>query len=96
VNNTLRILGIDNIDIEAPLQGFLLLIRNQDVPGVIGRVGTLLGERNINIANFALGRMQNSKEAMGVVNVDQKVPPEVLQELRAIPAIRQALVIEIR
>jgi D-3-phosphoglycerate dehydrogenase len=96
VNNTLRILGINNIDIEAPLQGFLLLIRNQDVPGVIGRVGTLLGERNINIANFALGRMQNSKEAMGVVNVDQKVPTEVLQELRAIPAIRQALVIEIR
>jgi D-3-phosphoglycerate dehydrogenase / 2-oxoglutarate reductase len=96
VNKALRILGVNNIDIEAPLKGNLLLIRNQDVPGVIGRVGTLLGEHNINIASFALGRLQDSKEAMGIVNVDQKVPPEVLRELRASPAIRQALTIEIR
>lgn len=96
VNNALRVLGVNNIDIEAPLKGFLLLIRNQDVPGVIGRVGTLLGQHNINIANFALGRMPDSKEAIGLVNVDHKVPPEVLTELRAIQAVRQARVIEIR
>jgi D-3-phosphoglycerate dehydrogenase len=96
MNNSLRVLGINNIDIEAPLRGFMLLIRNQDVPGVIGRVGTLLGQHEINIANFALGRSQESKEALGLVNVDQKVPQEVLSELRAFPAIRQALSIEIR
>jgi D-3-phosphoglycerate dehydrogenase len=87
---------VNNIDIEAPLKGFLLLIRNQDVPGVIGRVGTLLGQHKINIANFALGRLQDSTEAMGIVNVDHKVPPEVLAELRAIQAVRQARVVEIR
>jgi len=87
---------VNNIDIDAPLTGFLLLFRNQDVPGVIGRVGTLLGKHKINIANFALGRVQNSDEAIGIVNVDQKVPPEVLAELRAITAVRQARVIEIR
>jgi D-3-phosphoglycerate dehydrogenase len=87
---------VNNIDIEAPLQGFLLLIRNQDVPGVIGRVGTLLGQHKINIANFALGRLQDSNEAMGIVNVDQKVPPEVLSELRAMQTVRQARIIEIR
>ena len=59
-------------------------------------MGTLLGEHNINIASFALGRLQDSKEAMGIVNVDQKVPPDVLRELRAFPAIQQALTIEIR
>jgi D-3-phosphoglycerate dehydrogenase len=96
LNNVLRVLGVNNIDIEAPLKGFLLLIRNQDIPGVIGRVGTLLGQRNINIANFALGRLQDSNEAMGIVNVDQKVPPEVLSELRALQAVRQARIIEIR
>jgi D-3-phosphoglycerate dehydrogenase len=96
LNNTLRVLGVNNIDIDAPLTGFLLLFRNQDVPGVIGRVGTLLGKHKINIANFALGRVQNSDEAIGIVNVDQKVPPEVLRELRAITAVRQARVIEIR
>jgi len=96
LNNVLRVLGVNNIDIEAPLKGFLLLIRNQDVPGVIGRVGTLLGQHQINIANFALGRLQDSNEAMGIVNVDHKVPPEVLSELRAVQAVRQARVIEIR
>ena len=95
LNGSLRILGVNNIDIEAPLKGFLLLIRNQDVPGVIGRVGTLLGQHKINIANFALGRVQDSKEALGLVNVDQKVSAEVLGELRAIPAVRQARIIEI-
>jgi D-3-phosphoglycerate dehydrogenase len=96
LNNALRVLGVNNIDIEAPLKGFLLLFRNQDVPGVIGRVGTLLGQHNINIANFALGRLQDSTEAMGIVNVDHKVPPEVLSELRAVQAVRQARIIEIR
>jgi len=96
VNNALRVLGVNNIDIEAPLKGVLLLIRNQDVPGVIGRVGTLLGQHKINIANFALGRLQDSTEAIGIVNVDHKVPPEVLAELRAIQAVRQARVVEIR
>ena len=60
VNNALRILGVNNIDIDAPLTGFLLLFRNVDVPGVIGRVGTLLGKHAINIASFALGRVPNS------------------------------------
>jgi D-3-phosphoglycerate dehydrogenase / 2-oxoglutarate reductase len=96
LNNGLRILGVNNIDIDAPLTGFLLLFRNQDVPGVIGRVGTLLGKHKINIANFALGRMADSTEAIGIVNVDHKVSPEVLAELRAIQAVRQARVIEIR
>ena len=95
LNNALRILGVNNIDIDAPLTGFLLLFRNEDVPGVIGRVGTLLGKHDINIANFALGRVQGSDEAIGIVNVDQKVPAEVLGELRAITAIRQARLIEI-
>jgi D-3-phosphoglycerate dehydrogenase len=96
LNNALRILGVNNIDIEAPLSGFLLLFRNEDVPGVIGKVGTVLGKHSINIANFALGRLQDSTEAIGIVNVDQKVPPEVLGELRAIQAVRQARVVEIR
>jgi D-3-phosphoglycerate dehydrogenase len=49
----LRILAVDEIDVEAPLEGRLLFLRNRDVPGVIGRVGTLLGSREINIATFA-------------------------------------------
>jgi D-3-phosphoglycerate dehydrogenase len=89
------LLGIDDIDIEAPLRGTILFMRNQDVPGVIGKLGTLLGSHGINIANFALGRRPELAEAIGLVNLDQPVPPAVLAELRAIPAIRFATAVHV-
>jgi len=92
---TLRILGLNDIDIEAPLRGIILFIRNQDVPGVIGKVGTILGDRKINIATFTLGRNPQTQQAIGLVNVDNQVPDEVLQEIRAIPAVRTARVVEV-
>ena len=75
--------------------GIHIFIRNQDVPGVIGRVGTILGNRKINIANFALGRNTQTQQAIGLVNVDNHVPDEVLAEIRAIPAVRAARVVEV-
>ncbi len=90
-----RILGISDIDIEAPLKGTILFIRNQDVPGVIGRVGTLLGDHQVNIANFALGRDREAGEALGLVNVDNPVAEDVLEKLRSIPAIRVVKLITI-
>ncbi len=90
---TLRIMGISDIDIEAPLKGFLLFIRNQDVPGVIGRVGTILGDHQVNIASFALGRNQEAGEALGLVNVDSPVAAEVLDAIRKIEAVRFACVV---
>jgi D-3-phosphoglycerate dehydrogenase / 2-oxoglutarate reductase len=58
-----RLLTYDGIDIEAPLHGTLVAIRNHDVPGVVGRIGTILGEHQVNIANFALGRAADSRAA---------------------------------
>ncbi len=95
VRNALRILGINDIDIDAPLRGISLFIRNQDVPGVIGRIGTILGNRNINIASFAHGRSFESKEALGMINLDQRVPDDALAEIRSIPAVHTAQVVEI-
>ena len=91
----LRVLGISDIDIDAPLKGFLLFIRNQDVPGVIGRVGTILGQKNVNIASFALGRNQHSGEAIGLVNIDEPVSRELLDEIRKIPAVRFACIVQV-
>ncbi|HTV15224.1 MAG TPA: phosphoglycerate dehydrogenase [Acidobacteriaceae bacterium] len=84
-----RLLNLDGIDIEAPLQGTLLAIRNKDVPGVIGRIGTILGEHQINIANFALGRSNGgtSATALAVLQVDGELPDAVMKELRSVPAI---------
>jgi len=95
LRGALRILGINDIDVEAPLKGLILYIRNRDVPGVIGRVGTLLGDGQVNIANFALGRNQQAEEAIGLVNVDHEIPAHVLAEIRAIPAVRVARLVEV-
>ena len=61
--NSPRLLSIDGIDIEAPLERNLIYLRNRDVPGVIGRVGTILGDHKINIADFSLGRRQPAAKA---------------------------------
>jgi D-3-phosphoglycerate dehydrogenase len=89
-----RLLSLNGIDIEAPLEGTVLTIRNQDVPGVIGRVGTILGEHNINIANFALGRAGRDRRlpqgtALAVVQVDGEVTEAVLKALRGVEAIAE-------
>ncbi|MGH9502435.1 MAG: phosphoglycerate dehydrogenase [Terriglobales bacterium] len=99
--DTPRLLHVDGIDVEAPLERDLVYLRNRDVPGVIGKVGTILGKHQINIANFSLGRrMGNTKpgaprEAIAVVHVDGKVPPEVLAELRKVGAVEQAKAIRL-
>jgi D-3-phosphoglycerate dehydrogenase / 2-oxoglutarate reductase len=91
-----RLLHVDGIDVEAPLERNLIYLRNRDVPGVIGKVGTILGEESINIANFSLGRPNAEKEsgegreAIAVVHVDGVVPDDVLAKLRKIPAVQTA------
>jgi D-3-phosphoglycerate dehydrogenase / 2-oxoglutarate reductase len=91
-----RLLSCDGIDIEVPLHGTLLFMRNRDVPGVIGRIGTILGEHHVNIANFALGRklLQGSEaNALAVVQIDGQVTRSVLDALEATDAITQVRVI---
>ena len=95
-----RLLHVDGIDVEAPLERSLIYLRNRDVPGVIGKVGTILGEESINIANFSLGRRaagkeiqkesDQTREAIAVVHVDGHVSEEVLAKLREIPAVQMA------
>lgn len=88
-----RLLEFDGIDIETPLEGNLLVCRNQDVPGVIGRIGTILGEKGVNIANFALGRERAGAKpvkALAVVQVDAPVSESVLDALRTIEALIEA------
>ena len=88
-----RLLEFDGIDIETPLEGNLLVCRNLDVPGVIGRIGTILGEHGVNIANFALGRERSGAKpvkALAVVQVDAPVGAPVLAALGTIEALLEA------
>ncbi|MGA3264618.1 MAG: phosphoglycerate dehydrogenase [Terracidiphilus sp.] len=88
-----RLLEFDSIDIEAPLEGNLLVCRNLDVPGVIGKIGSILGEHGVNIANFALGRERTGAKpvkALAVVQVDAPVSGAVLDDLAKIEALLES------
>jgi len=89
-----RLFHVDGIEVEAPLERDLIYLRNRDVPGVIGKVGTILGDHRINIADFSLGRRESVKDrapdAIAVVHVDEVVPETVVAELRKIPAVETA------
>jgi len=88
-----RLLEFDGIDIEAPLEGNLLVCRNFDVPGVIGKIGTILGQQGVNIANFALGRERSGPKpvkALSVVQVDAPVSETALEALGTIEAVLEA------
>ena len=89
-----RLVLLDSISVEAPLEGTLIVIRNTDQPGVIGAIGTILGRHNVNIANFALGRQGDS--AVGVVIVDTpSVADRVLDEIREVKGVREVRLVRV-
>jgi D-3-phosphoglycerate dehydrogenase len=93
-----RLLAFDGIDVEAPLEGTLVVCRNLDVPGVIGRIGTILGQQGVNIANFALGRERagvKPVKALAVVQVDEPVSESVLEALKVIEALLEAKLVKL-
>jgi D-3-phosphoglycerate dehydrogenase len=92
---TPRLVRIDGVAIEAELEGTMIVTCNNDQPGVIGAVGTILGKHQINIAKFALGR--DGDRAMGIVTVDEPtpIPLSVLDELRQVKAVREATLVRI-
>jgi len=92
---TIRLTSIDGFRMEAVPEGHILMLHNRDVPGVVGRVGTLLGERGINIAGIELGRERVGGMALSLIHVDEPVPPEVLADLRKLPQIVSAAVLSL-
>jgi D-3-phosphoglycerate dehydrogenase len=90
-----RITEINGFHIEALPQGNMIVMRNRDVPGVIGRVGTILGQRGVNIGRFHLGRRERGGEAMAVVEIDAPLKHEALDELRSAAQVISARQIEL-
>jgi D-3-phosphoglycerate dehydrogenase / 2-oxoglutarate reductase len=85
-----RITEINGFRIEATPRGYMLVMHNRDVPGVIGAVGTVLGERGINISAFHLGRRERGGEAVAVIETDAPLNAEALRDVRAISAVFSA------
>jgi D-3-phosphoglycerate dehydrogenase len=88
--NHLRLVDVDGVEVDAIPQGNILYVKNEDTPGVVGHIGTLLGTRSINIARMTVGRKPGSGRAVMLIEVDNEVPPAMLAELRAVPGIKDA------
>ena len=88
-----KIVEVKGMPLEAEFHPVMLFINNQDKPGFIGALGTMLGEANINIATFHLGRQSEGRDAIAIVGVDQVVPEGVQQALRALSHVRYVKVL---
>ncbi len=84
------IVAVDRFSLDRPLSGEMLITHHRDVPGVIGRVGTVLGRYDVNIAGMEVGRHHRGEEALMVVNVDDPISDEALAEIRSIPGMETA------
>ncbi len=93
--DTLRIVRINNFFLEAVPEGHILMLHNRDVPGVVGRVGTLLGVNGVNIAGLELGRERVGGMAVSLIHVDEPVGNAVLEQLRGLPDILSAQLIHL-
>ena len=87
-NSTPRLVEIFGIRVEAELEGEMIYIVNEDTPGFIGRLGTLLGEEGVNIGTFSLGRREAGAEAVALVSVDGHIGPDLVARLQALPGVR--------
>jgi len=85
-----RVIGIDQFRVDLVAEGNFLYFTNRDRPGVIGRVGTILGENDINVAGFYLGRESYKGSALGFVSLDTRIPDDVLEEIRGMEEIIEA------
>lgn len=96
--NNPRLVSVRGVNVDAPLSGTLLIIVNDDQPGVIGEVGSILGTHGVNIANFALGRGEAG--AVGVVNVDEpsaqaNALAAAVDAIRKIAAVKDAWLVRL-
>ncbi len=90
-----RLVAVDDYRLEAFLDGVLLLFSHKDVPGIIGSVGTLLGEHGVNIAQMAVGRDAPGGHAIGVLNIDGEVSEETLASIRSHESVSSAYVVNL-
>jgi len=90
LNGDMRIVRVDNYRIEIVPAQYMLVTTHNDRPGVVGKIGTLLGNENVNIASMQLGRKEARGEAMMVLQVDEKMPTETLDKVKELDVITSA------
>src|ERR1041385_2746707 len=89
------IVRVNSFYLEAVPEGYILVLQNKDVPGVVGAVGTILGNHGLNIAGMELGRSEKGGNAISFTHVDEAVSKKALDELRALPQIVSATLVKL-
>ena len=95
-DGTPRLTRIGSFHVDVNPRQTLLVLTNHDVPGVIGRVGTLLGERGVNIAEYHQARLAQGGDALAAVSVDGTVSEETRKALLELSDIRSASIVHFR
>ena len=90
-----RLILLDGFRLEAYLDGVLFVFEHQDVPGIIGNVGSVFGKHEVNIAQMAVGRAGPGETAVGILNLDSPPPQEAIDDLLANPHIHRCKVVEL-
>jgi len=88
-----RLIQIKDIDLDAEFAPHMLYVVNEDKPGLIGKLGTLLGDAAVNIANFTLGRSERGQDAICLVEVDGTLSDDLVWKIGKLPAVRMAKVL---
>jgi D-3-phosphoglycerate dehydrogenase len=94
-NGEARLVQYDHYEVDAYPEGYVLVLENEDVPGVIGNVGTLMGRAGINIAQWRYGREKHGGKAVSFINLDSKIPKSLLVELEKVPQIHRARLVRL-
>ncbi len=90
-----RVVHLDGYDLEFRPKGTLLVMRNRDVPGVVGKLGTTLGDAGVNIAEIHLSRRPGSHQALAVTRLDQQPPDDLLEALRQLEEVETADLVDV-
>ena len=90
-----RIVRINGRHVEARCVGVLLLLENNDVPGIVGQIGTVLGQHSVNIANMSLSRDHRGGEVLTVLNLDSAPDSTILESILTNPNIKSARVVKL-
>jgi len=94
-NGEVRLVEYEGFEVDAYPDGYVLILETADVPGVIGKVGALLGSEGINIAQWRYGREAPGGWAVSFINLDHRIPQKILTELEQEPEIQQARLVRL-
>ncbi len=94
-NNEIRITDVDEFPVNVAPNRYMLFTRHRDMPGIIGKIGSLLGSFNVNIASMQVGRKIVRGDAVMVLSIDDPLPEGILEEIMKVPGIRDAYTVSL-